>query len=145
MAGSPQNYGNHTKYTPLYHFVTTPLIVVFLIWAGRALNAQRTSDAALIFVGALALFFSNLISRMTSLRVQDRVIRLEERLRLARILPAELQSRIAEIRTSHLVALRFASDSEVTALVEKVLANPAITPKEIKQAVTVWRADHLRG
>lgn len=145
MANATQHYGNHRKWTPLFHFVASPLSMVFLVWSGRALYAHRTSEAGLIFVGALALFFANIVSRATALRVQDRVIRLEEKLRFARILPTELQSRIEELRPSHFVALRFASDSEVTGLVEKVLANPAMTQKEIKQAIKTWRPDYLRG
>lgn len=145
MANAPQNYGNHTRYFPVFHFAASPLGFIFLIWSGSALNKQRTSEAAMIFVGALALVMSTLAARLMALRVQDRVIRLEERLRLARLLPAELQGRIEELRTAHLVGLRFASDAEVAGIVSQVLANPAMTSKEIKLLVKAWRPDYLRA
>jgi hypothetical protein len=84
------------------------------------------------------------VARLSPLRAQDRLIRLEERLRLARLLPADLQPQIEALRPAHLVALRFASDDEVEGLVRKVLANPAMTTKEIKQQITRWRPDHFR-
>lgn len=145
MASAPQHYGNHTRYFPVFHFAASPLGFVFLIWSGMALNRQRTSEAAMIFVGALALVMTNLAARLMALRVQDRVIRLEERLRLARVLPMELQGRIEELRTAHLVGLRFASDDEVAGIVSQVLANPAMTSKEIKLQVKTWRPDYLRA
>jgi hypothetical protein len=77
--------------------------------------------------------------------VQDRVIRLEESLRLSRLLPPELQSRIDELRVRHLVALRFASDGEVTDLVRRVLGGELTTPDAIKRSIKVWRPDHLRA
>ena len=83
-------------------------------------------------------------SRVMALRAQDRVIRLEERLRLAQVLPAELQPRIEELTMRQIIGLRFASDGELPQLVRKVLDGAAKTEKEIKQAVTNWRADHER-
>jgi hypothetical protein len=81
--------------------------------------------------------------RLNALRVQDRLIRLEERLRLQTLLPAELSPRIAELTESQLIALRFASDNEVPGLVEKVLA-AKMKSKDIKQAIVTWRADMFR-
>jgi len=77
--------------------------------------------------------------------VQDRVIRLEERLRCERLLPADLKPRIAEFTVSQLVALRFASDAELPALARKVLDEKISERKPIKQLVKNWRADYLRA
>lgn len=145
MANAPQSFASHTQWTPMQHFLTLPLTLVVVIWAGVCLFQEPGNEQGLIFVGALTLFFTNFAARVAALRVQDRVIRLEERLRFARILPSEMQSRIEEITPSQMVGLRFASDADVPALVAKVLANPAMTQKEIKMAVREWRADYLRA
>jgi hypothetical protein len=83
--------------------------------------------------------------RSSTLRVQDRVIRLEMTLRLKEVLPAAMHSQIASLTPRHLVALRFASDAELPALVNEVLANPEIPSKTIKQRVKNWQGDYLRA
>lgn len=145
MAAESQNFSNHTQFTPIYHYFTSPVALVYLIWAIKRTISNPNLDTAFALVGALAIMGLVAVARLSPLRVQDRVIRLEERLRLAQILPADLQSRINELTPRHLVALRFAGDDEVTELVRKVLANPAMSQKEIKQAVKHWRADHFRA
>ena len=140
-----QNYSNHTQYNPLYHFVAQPLGIIFLVWSIMRVVRHPNVDTAYMLVGALALAAAIGVARTQVLRTQDRLIRLEERLRLKRVLPADLQARIEELRPRHLIALRFASDDEVTDLTREVLANPAMTPKEIKQKVRQWRADHFRA
>lgn len=140
-----QTFANHTQFTPGYHYVTAPLGLIFLGWSVQRLLANPGMDTAYMLVGALALNGAITMLRLSALRVQDRVIRLEERLRLARVLPADLQPHIESLRPSHLIALRFADDAEVADLVRKVLAEPGITPKAIKQQVRHWRADHFRA
>ena len=93
-------------------------------------------------VGLLAALFA---SRLAALKVQDRVIRLEERLRMARLLPEDLKPRIEEFRTGQLVALRFASDAELPALARKVLDEKIVVGKQIKLLVKNWRGDYLRA
>ena len=145
MAGnSEQNFSNHARMVPGYHFVTTPLGLIYVVWSIVRLVRNPGADTTYALVGALAIFGAIAYARFSPLKAQDRVIRLEERLRLTRILPADLQARVHEIRASHLIAMRFASDEEVPGLVRKVLAKPAITPKEIKQSITQWRADYFR-
>jgi len=140
-----QNFSNHAQFTPLYHYFTTPLGLIFVLWSVQRVIANPGAETAYMLVGALALFGVIGVSRMSPLRVQDRLIRLEERLRLSRILPADLQPHIEGLRVGHLVALRFASDTEVTELVRALVADPAITPKAIKSRVKQWRADHFRA
>jgi hypothetical protein len=140
-----QNLSNHTQFTPAYHFITVPLGVVYLAWAIQRVVVNGNADNWFTLVGALALIGAISVSRLQALRVQDRVIRLEERLRLAAILPADLQPHIGSLRAGHLIALRFASDAEVAALVREIVANPGITPKEIKGRVKHWRSDWFRA
>jgi len=145
MPKTKQSFANHAQYTPLYHFVAQPLGLVFLIWSIQRVIQNPSVDTAYMMVGALAVTAAILVARAQVLRTQDRLIRLEERLRLTRVLPADLHPRIGELRASHLIALRFASDEEVPDLVRMVLANPSLRQKEIKQKVRQWRADHFRA
>jgi hypothetical protein len=110
MAPSTQSFANHAQYTPGYHFFASPLGLIFLAWTIKRTIDNPNADTAYMLVGALALVGAIAMLRLSALRVQDRVIRLEERLRLGRLLPTDLQPRIEEIRPSHLIALRFASD-----------------------------------
>lgn len=145
MASETQNLQNHAQFTPAYHYFTAPLAIAYLLWAVKRVISNPSADTEFALLGALVMMGLATVSRISPLRVQDRVIRLEERLRLSDVLPADLQPRIHELAPRHLVALRFASDAEVTDLVRKVLANPSMTQKEIKQAVKQWRADHFRA
>ena len=141
----PQSFENHTQWTPAFHFVAAPLAGVFLVWSIQRVLRNPGPDTAYQLIGALALFTGIFMTRLSALRVQDRLIRLEERIRLARILPADLQSRIDELRPRHLIALRFASDGEVTDLVRSVLGTPSMAPKDIKRQIREWREDFFRA
>jgi hypothetical protein len=145
MSQKQQSFESHAQWTPIYHFFTSPLALIYTIWAIRRVITNPNVDTAFMLVGALAVMGLSAVVRVSPLRVQDRIIRLEERLRLGRLLPADLQPRIEELTPRQLIALRFASDAEVTDLVRKVLANPAMTQKEIKQAVRTWRPDFFRA
>lgn len=147
-----QSFSNHARYVPGFHFVTFGLLAVNLIW--RLLFAWRVYglvgrtlfvDAVMDVVLAVALLLLAWYTRVFPLRVQDRVIRGEERERLARLLPAEQRARIPELSTRQLIALRFASDDEAAALAGKVLDERITDPKAIKALIRGWRADHLRA
>ena len=140
-----QNFGNHAQFTPAYHYFTAPLGLAYLVWAIWRLIAAPGADSAFALVGALALFGAIAVSRTQALKVQDRVIRLEERLRLARLLPVELHPHIGSFTPSQLVALRFASDQETPGLVREIIANPSLKSKDIKQRVANWQADWFRA
>lgn len=139
-----QSYANHRQLTPLYHYFTSPLGGIFIVWAGIRAFHHPNADSAFFLVGALALGGAIATARMAALRVQDRMIRFEERVRLQRILPADLQASVDSIRTSHLIAMRFASDEEIPALVRQVLANPSIKASDIKKQIRHWRPDTFR-
>ena len=139
----PQTFANHTKLDPLFHFFILPVLAFTLIAA--IVNAIRHPDlqsaGAVVFVFAvIAIAFK---ARLYALKVQDRVIRLEERLRLATLIAEPFRSRIVELTEGQLVGLRFASDAELPELVERVL-NQKLGKREIKTAVQSWRPDHFR-
>jgi hypothetical protein len=141
-----QNFANHTKIFPPFHFFVLPILFVNLgiqvYWLKEFWNTFRGIFNVLL---ALALLLGFLTARMFALSVQDRVIRLEERLRYQRLLPADLQPRIEEFTVAQLVSLRFASDAELPALARKVLDEKMQERKAIKQLVKNWKPDYLRA
>jgi hypothetical protein len=144
-----QSFSTHRKFVPLYHFVTGPVLVLNLIWAlfrlYRGLPGVPVFDRLLAVLVAVALIGIYLFARFFALKVQDRVIRLEERLRLERLLPADLRPRAAELSPGQLVALRFAHDDELPDLTRRVLDQRITGRDEIKKLIQRWRADHLRA
>lgn len=141
---SDQNFSNHTKWVPLYHFVGTPLVVGAFVWSiNHAINV-RTPESYLLVVMALAMGVQQALLRLFPLKVQDRLIRLEEQLRLQRLLPESMRSRIGEFTVHQLVALRFASDEELPELAAKVLSNNVTSRKAVKQDIKKWRPDTFR-
>jgi len=137
-----QSYATHHRYLPLYHFVLLPFLTVNLIV--RIVYAVRHAGARLnwweVLVALMLLLFA-LLARFMTLRVQDRVIALEESLRLARCLPEDLRGRIGELRTGQLVALRFCDDAEVADLTRAVLGGEFARAGDIKKRIKTWRAD----
>lgn len=139
-----QSFQNHAKTVPLFHFFVLPLLLMNLIWAARA--AVQAPGAATIIGAATAsaLFVLAFFARVFALRVQDRVIRLEMRLRLKELLPAALHPSITEFTPGQLVALRFASDAELADLAQTVLRDKISDKKTIKSMIKVWNPDHVR-
>lgn len=145
MSDTPQSFENHAKIVPGYHRWATALLVLpslyYLFLAVRDFySAERLAD----FLFAMGVILTALYARVFPLGVQDRVIRLEERLRMERIFPDDLKARIGEFTTAQLVALRFASDEELPELARRVLDENMTDKKAIKQAVRSWRADLQR-
>jgi len=141
----PQNYANHRRFVPLYHFVLFAVFVVNLLWAiFKAVRAFsfETAWGVVMAIAILGLYF---YLRIFALRVQDRVIRLEMRLRLKDLLPADLRGRILDLTPSQLIGLRFASDGELPELVREVLTEGIQDREAIKRKVRDWQADHLRA
>lgn len=141
----PQTYENHAKTVPLFHYFTMPLLLINLLWSVYRLLTQSDAfvDSLVTLTAAVAVLLVAFFSRTNALKAQDRVIRLEERLRMQELLPVESKSRIHEITTSQILALRFASDEELPALVKTALDDNA-DARSIKQAIKNWRADHHR-
>jgi hypothetical protein len=140
----PQNYANHMRLHPPFHFFLAPGGIVLIILT--VVNVVRHSsqlDAWILLLMAVLFFSALFLVRLYPLKVQDRLIRLEERLRLQTVLSGALAQRIPELTEADLIALRFASDSELPALVEKVLATK-MPAREIKKNIVAWRADTFR-
>jgi hypothetical protein len=145
MADREQNYKSHTRLLPPYHFFVLPVMLINLVNAARHVFQQPTLHSAWEVVFALGLVALALYSRVQAVTVQDRVIRLEERLRLRELLPPDLQSHINALSRAQLIALRFASDEELADLVREVVGGRLTTAKDIKMRVKNWRADWLRA
>jgi hypothetical protein len=145
MAQSEQTYANHVRNFPLFHFFAFPVLALNFLWsAWQAFTGPSVASVWGVIVAA-ALVGALLASRLMALAVQDRVIRLEMRLRLREVLPADLQSRAPDLTRGQLVGLRFASDGELPDLVRQVLAGTFKTATDIKKAVKHWQGDHLRA
>jgi hypothetical protein len=143
-----QTFDTHRKYVPGFHFVTLGILVINLLWSlYRAIwpiPGMPISDRLMAVLLAVALALLAWYVRVFPLRAQDRVIRLEERQRLERLLPPDLRSRIGELSTGQVIALRFASDAEVADLTRVVLDQKITGGDDIKKKIRDWRADHLR-
>jgi hypothetical protein len=138
-----QTYANHVRWDPPFHFFALPVFLLLPV-AGAVYFIWRPGlHSGLMFVVLVALAIVVVKSRLSMLRVQDRVIRLEERQRLAALLPEPLRARIPELTVGQLVGLRFASDTELPKLVERTLSEN-LSPADIKKAVQTWRPDYLR-
>jgi hypothetical protein len=141
-----QNYANHTRLVPLFHFFVLPVLVLNFGWSiYRLVHWHHWADGVIGVLTAAALLLLGLHARLFAVTVQDRVIRLEERLRFERLLPEDMKARIPDFTLEQLVALRFASDAELPALARKVLSDNLADRKAIKQLVQHWRADYLRA
>jgi cell division protein FtsL len=139
-----QDFDNHTKFVPAFHFVAFPLLFFpTLFFLYRAVTAFSIDNLmmALFAVAALIVMF---LARLFPLGVQDRVIKLEETLRMQELFPDDLKARIGELSTAQFVGLRFASDEELADLTRKVLDGGLDDRKSVKQAVKNWRADNVR-
>jgi len=147
---TPQTYANHTRLDPPFHFFLGPVFILALVltlihffYHLRESGMRDNIHSFLLIVLAVAMITLMLKVRLYSLKVQDRVIRLEERLRLTQLLSEPLRSRIPELTEDQLIGLRFASDAELPKLVERAL-NEKLKRKDIKKAVQNWRPDYWR-
>jgi len=145
MSEPVQNYKNHAKLVPLFHFVALPLLLGNLVWAMRRATQAPSGETIIAATTAVALILAVLFARAFALRVQDRVIRMEMRMRLRELLPIGLHPRIVDFTPEQLVALRFASDAELADLAQTVLRDHITSKKAIKLMIKDWNADHLRA
>ena len=147
-----QNFANHGKIVPAFHFFLLPVLFlnfvssIYLVYATarHGWGVFPLFHAILNLIVAMALIVLLVLARIFALGVQDRVIRLEERLRYQELLPDDLRPRINEFTINQLVALRFASDAELPDLARKVLESSLSSRKAIKQMIQNWRADYQR-
>jgi len=144
MSDKPQSFEKHAMMVPGYHYVLFSLLLILLVAMVWGMVREPSWGSLLGIVFMVAFVMTALYARLFALGVQDRVIRLEERLRMAEVLPEDLRSRIGEITTEQIIGLRFAPDEELPDLVRRVLDEGITDRKTIKQAVKNWRADHQR-
>ena len=140
-----QNFKHHAKIVPVFHYFVGPVLMINVVNSIVRVARHFNYETAFGVLLALALLALSFLARMFALRVQDRVIRLEMRLRLRELLPADLQPRIVEFRPAQLVAMRFASDAELPALARKVLDENLADQRSIKLLIQNWQPDHLRA
>ncbi len=140
----PQTHANHVRWHPPFHFFLMPCAIAVLIMSiVNVVKHYDVLEAWILLLLGIMTPVAVLLIRINPLRAQDRLIRLEERLRLESLLNEPLRSRIGELKPSQLVALRFACDAEIPSLVEKAL-NGNMQAKEIKKTIVTWRADTFR-
>ena len=139
-----QTYENHVRWYPLVHFFLFPLLILNFLYQAVRLYQEPSADRAVFTLLSFAFIGMVLAARTQALRAQDRVIRLEEKLRYKELVPAELASRASNLSAGQVIALRFAADEEVSELLRRACDNEFATTKEIKQAIKNWRGDHHR-
>jgi hypothetical protein len=142
-AKTPQTKSNHVRFDPFFHFFLIPLSLLIFVWTVVHLVRHGGSASGLLVAISGVQILALTKARLYSLKVQDRVIRLEERLRLAMLAPDDIRSRVSELTESQLIALRFASDAELPTLAQKAL-NENLTNKQIKDSILTWRPDYWR-
>jgi hypothetical protein len=144
MTEPAQNYSNQVRAHAPFAYFLIPALTIHMGWTISRLWMQPGRDRAEQVLLAAALIVLMLIARTYALKVQDRIIRLEERLRYQRLFPADLAARAGEMPLRFIIALRFAADEELAGLVNQVIAGKFEKPKDAKKAIRNWRADTLR-
>ena len=142
----PQNYKNHTRFDPPWHFFIAPALLLNILFAiGYTIRHWPAHCVLLcwwVFMSVVLLMAVGK-ARQHSVKAQDRIIRLEERLRFAALLPADELARSKALTESQIIGLRFASDDELPGLVKRTL-DQGLTQKQIKESITNWRPDYFR-
>jgi signal transduction histidine kinase len=140
----PQTFANHTRWHPPFHFFVIPVMIINFFWAVVVFVKAPDKNSGWWIVVSLALLVLAFFTRTYSLKVQDRVIRLEEKLRFQQLLSPSLQQQCDALSAPQIVALRFAPDEELEALVSAVVTGKLTKPADIKQAIKNWRSDTFR-
>jgi len=141
---NPQTYANHTRRHPPFHFFVVPVMVINFIWSVVQFVMTPGWDSGRWAVVSLALLVLMFLVRLNPLKAQDRIIRLEERLRYQQALSPALLQQTSTLRTGQIIALRFAPDDELEELVSAVVTGKLTKPAQIKQAIKNWRGDTFR-
>lgn len=139
-----QTFANHTRWHPPFHFFVLPVMLINFIWSIVLFVMSPGWNSGWWIVVSLALLLLTFFVRTNSLKVQDRIIRLEEKLRYQQVLSPAVAQRSSALTLGQIVALRFAGDDELDELVSTVATGKLAKPKDIKQAIKNWRADTFR-
>lgn len=141
---TPQNFSNHVRWQKAFHFFVVPVMALnFIVAIAQFVNAPSFNSGWWIIVSA-ALVVLAFLARINPLKAQDRIIRLEEKLRCQQMLAPALAQQMSQLSSAQVCALRFASDEELEGLLRETLAGKFARPKDIKQAIKNWRADTFR-
>jgi hypothetical protein len=138
-----QSYKNHVRWLPAFHFFAVPVLTINAVLELQQLYANPSRGTAFAALVAAALLTVAFLSRTQALQAQNRLIRLEMRLRLQPLLPADLMGRFNELTVPQLVALRFASDGELPDLIRTVLRD-GTKQADIKKMIKQWEPDYVR-
>lgn len=144
MADTQQAYANHTRWHPPFHFFVLPVMLINFVWSIVEFVKNPGRNQGWLVVVSLALAVLTFLVRTNALKVQDRIIRLEEKLRYQQLLPADLAHQARSLAIGQIIALRFASDEELEGLVREVLGGRLTKAAEIKKAIKNWRSDTFR-
>jgi hypothetical protein len=144
VTGNPQTHGSHRRFIPMWHFFALPVLIINVFVVAVRFVRVPTGINGWSVIVALALVIGIFVSRSMPLRAQDRIIRLEEKIRFEKVLPTDLRGRIEELTPEQFIGLRFAPDDEVPELTRRVLNGELKTRSDIKRAIRNWRPDHLR-
>jgi hypothetical protein len=138
-----QSFKSHTKWDPPFHFFLLPVMVATFVFSVMHAWDYPNGMTLWLVLLSVAMCVWAVKTRTYALGVQNRLIRLEERLRMEKLLPAELMRRFHELTVGQIVGLRFASDGELAELTRRALEE-RLTQKQIKAAIQTWRPDHVR-
>src|SRR6266850_7058905 len=141
---NPQTYANHTRWQPTLHFFVVPVMVINFIWSVVQFVMSPGWNSGRWAVVSVALLVLMFLVRLNPLKAQDRIIRLEEKLRYQRVLSPALLEQTSILQPGQIVALRFAPDDELEELLSATLAGKLTKPAQIKQAIKNWRSDTFR-
>ena len=144
MATAPQTFANHTRWQPPLHFFVLPVMLINVFWAVIVFVKDPNWNSGWWIIVSLALLVLVFFVRLNPLKAQDRIIRLEERLRYQQVLSPALLQQANALKPGQIIALRFAGDDELEELVSAVLAGKFSKNSEIKRAIKGWRADTFR-
>ena len=144
MADTPQTFANHTRWQPPLHYFVLPVMLINVFWAAIVFVKDPNRNSGWWIVVSLALLVLVFFVRLNPLKAQDRIIRLEERLRYQQILSPALLQQSSALNPGQIIALRFAGDDELEELVGAVLVGKFARNSDIKRAIKHWRADTFR-
>jgi hypothetical protein len=144
MATIPQSLANHTRWHAPFHYFVLPVMLINVIWSVVVFVKAPDRNSGWSIVVSLALLMLTFLVRLNPLKAQDRIIRLEERLRYQQVLSPALLPQTSALSPGQIIALRFAGDDELEELVSAVLAGKFTRNTEIKKAIKHWRADTFR-
>ena len=144
MATTPQTFANHTRWQPPIHYFVLPVMLINVFWTVIVFVKDPNRNSGWWIVVSLALLVLVFFVRLNPLKAQDRIIRLEEKLRYQEVLSPALLAQTSALNMGQIIALRFAGDDELEELVSAVLAGKLTGNKEIKRAIKNWRADTFR-